>query len=181
MNTIYDWLDEVRARPGMYFTELGELETMIFGYLTALSAHRIDETVPSLTHFGDWLRRRTGWSMSRGWAVAFRREVEPDIRTERFFGFLTEFRALRPFVVASVSLGEHQVATGKRVVIRQGGPMPHPEQAQVVEYAPENLQFLRFVYPDRLETQRVLMSDARKWMEDEFGVQPYEWITPQRS
>lgn len=181
MNTVYDWLDEVRARPGMYFTELEQLETMIHGYLRALSTHRIDEGVPSLVHFPDWLRRRTGWSMSCGWADAFRREVEPEVQVKRVFGFLDEFRLLRPSIVASVILGDHHTATGKRVVIGMDGRMARPEQAQIVEYAPESLQFLRFVYPERLETQRVLMSDARKWMEDEFGVQPHEWVTPQRT
>lgn len=119
--------------------------------------------------------------MSCGWADAIRREVEPDAQTDSFFGFLEEFRALRPSMVASVILGDHHIATGKRVVIGMDGRMPRPEQAVVIEYAPEGLQFLRFTYPERLETQRVLMSDARQWMEDEFGVQPHEWITPRES
>lgn len=175
MTTIYDWLDEVEARPGMYFTRLSDLEAMIHGYRTALSNHRIDEGVPDLMHFGDWLRRKTGWSMSCGWADAIARNVEPDVQAERFFELLKEYRSLRAVVVASVVLNERHAPTGKRVIVGKDGRMDRPARTEIVEYQPLGLQHLRFIYRDRTETQRFLMEDAKRWMEEEFGVAATDW------
>lgn len=71
----FTWLDRVRAGPGMYVDEenrpVRRLEALIHGYYTALSVHGIVESVPAMTnHFSTWLRRHTGWSLSRGWGAA---------------------------------------------------------------------------------------------------------------
>jgi hypothetical protein len=74
--SIFNWLREVEKRPGMYVggdgtlgvDELRCVESMIRGYVFALNEHSIVETrAPDfLSCFGDYLRKRFGWSMSIG-------------------------------------------------------------------------------------------------------------------
>jgi hypothetical protein len=48
-----------------------DLESQIWGYLTALRNHNIVEPVPSMgRHFLYYVRQKTDWGVSRGWAGA---------------------------------------------------------------------------------------------------------------
>jgi hypothetical protein len=67
--TVFNFLREVQARPGMYLgydpqhkaEQLRALETMLRGYSFALSEHSIEE--PGLHFFGDFPK----YIASRGW------------------------------------------------------------------------------------------------------------------
>lgn len=53
---VFDWLDQIRRRPGMFVGEssapLGIIETLIGGYYAALSVHGMVEPVPAMSnHF----------------------------------------------------------------------------------------------------------------------------------
>lgn len=72
---VFAWLDDVRARPDLFVSEaeqsLDVLESMVWGYYTALSVRGIVEQVPEMTgHFSVWVHHRMRRSCSGGWAPA---------------------------------------------------------------------------------------------------------------
>src|SRR5262249_11587693 len=108
MTNLFTWLDHVCKHPAMFIRDgsLRESENMIWGYMTALQVHRIDEGLPNMRHFGVWLKQKTGWSMTCGWADAIRSHCSPpSTPLDMFFGFVNEYAPLRPLVVSSVRLG----------------------------------------------------------------------------
>ena len=74
---------------------LGQLEAQCTGWSAALAAHGIDEFGSAFnTRFRDWLRTTRGWSVSRGWAEAIRRQSKSDEAAwGMFFELLDEFAA----------------------------------------------------------------------------------------
>src|SRR5437879_1940778 len=92
---VFDWLDNHRARPPMYLRDgcLRDLESLVWGYYSALSMHGIVEEVPAMNrHFLSWLHYRTGWSCcSCGWAHALG-SLHPahDAALAAFFRFVDE-------------------------------------------------------------------------------------------
>ncbi|MCT9138958.1 hypothetical protein [Streptomyces violarus] len=99
---MYDFLEEVRLRPGMWVRRcsLQHLDSMLTGYRVALGIHDIAEPFdfwnPGMPGpFSEWL----GWRLERhsalGWAVEIEREAEQADRPamEMFFELLDEFRA----------------------------------------------------------------------------------------
>ncbi|CBG71737.1 conserved hypothetical protein [Streptomyces scabiei 87.22] len=103
LTDLYDFLDEVRLRPGMWVRgrSLLHLESILIGYTAALGVHGIDEDCDlqprSLGPFAQWLWRRLGmtYPSSLGWAVEIERKAEQtDVPAmELFFELLDEFRA----------------------------------------------------------------------------------------
>ncbi|MGW1674832.1 hypothetical protein [Streptomyces sp. NPDC002324] len=103
LTDMYDFLDEVRLRPGMWVRgrSLLHLESMLMGYTAALGVHGIDEDCDlqpgSLGPFAQWLWRRLGmtYPSSLGWAVEIERRAEQiDVPAmEMFFELVDEFRA----------------------------------------------------------------------------------------
>ncbi|WP_369144021.1 hypothetical protein [Streptomyces sp. R44] len=98
---IYDLLEEVRLRPGMWVrgSSLQHLDSMLTGYWIALEIHGVDEESDFANRgpFSDWLWKRLGmqYPSALGWAVEIEREAERrDMPTiELFFALLDEFMA----------------------------------------------------------------------------------------
>jgi len=182
---VFDWLDEVRRRPAMFIRDgsLRELESLVHGYLTAQDVHGIDEGVPSLgRHFGTWLRLKTGWSLSAGWAYAI--ETNSTDPLERFFAFTDSYRNLKPVPLARAALEPRHLPTGRRVVVGYDRLMPPPAHIDVVEYQPESLFFLRHRYEDGVEEGDIVLSgglhagtieDAKQRAADEFRIEHELW------
>jgi hypothetical protein len=187
---VFSWLDDVRQRPGMWLRERGlrDLEDLVWGYYAALHAHHLDEGVPEMTrHFSSWLRLRTGWSLSVGWAKAIERHTSSsDSALERFFTLVDDYRKLRPTTICHALLTPRHSPTGTRCLVGFGLLMPPPQKIDVVQYQHEPLHFLRFHYPEGPENGSVLITDrgneattaddARQWAQDEFQIQPEEWV-----
>ncbi|MFE7835795.1 hypothetical protein ACFU53_06905 [Streptomyces sp. NPDC057474] len=103
LTDMYDFLDEVRLRPGMWVRggSLLHLESMLIGYTAALGVHGLDEDcnlrAGSQGPFAQWLWSRLGmaYPSSLGWAVEIERRAEQtDVPAlEMFFELLDEFRA----------------------------------------------------------------------------------------
>ncbi len=103
LTDLYDFLDEVRLRPGMWVRgrSLLHLESMLIGYTAALGVHGISEDcnlrAGSQGPFAQWLWKRLGmaYPSSLGWAVEIERRAEQtDVPAmELFFQLLDEFRA----------------------------------------------------------------------------------------
>ncbi|WP_449063722.1 hypothetical protein [Planomonospora algeriensis] len=94
---MYDFLEEIRHRPGMWLRggSLRDLEAMLIGYRVALDVHGIEERFdfwPS-GPFSEWLARY-GRSSALGWAAEIERQAEPGTTPlDSFFVFLDEYRA----------------------------------------------------------------------------------------
>jgi hypothetical protein len=192
ITNVFDWLDSVERRPGMFLGDRGleELETLLWGYEAALGVHSIDEGVPRMgRHFLEWMGWRTHWSMACGWADAVASRFDGlDAQLRYFFERVREYRALRPTAVCSVALEARHQPTGKRLVIGFGQGSQAPEAIDIVQDAP--LHFLRFRYRERLVVEGLLqvnrpdgsldietsLDDARAWVQAEFQVRPDEWI-----
>ncbi|WP_329333282.1 hypothetical protein OG252_02335 [Streptomyces sp. NBC_01352] len=101
MRDVYDLLEEVRLRPGMWVrgSSLQHLSSMLFGYHVALKVHGAEELLDFRQGgpFTDWLWPRLGYEYesSLGWAVEIERMAEATNRPaiELFFELLDEFRA----------------------------------------------------------------------------------------
>jgi hypothetical protein len=192
---VFGWLDNVQQRPGMYLgaapKPLDHLQTLVHGYLAALSVHGLVEGVPSMLHFSTWLHHKTRWSTSCGWAEAIAAHSEHDAALSTFFELIAEFRTLRPTTLSIVRLSEHHQPNGVRAKIGFDGRIERPDRVDVVRYAPGVLHFLRFHYGQRLVDQHMLYTSdgshstnldfAKQWVLDEFSVQPGDWQDQSRS
>lgn len=187
-SNIFDWLDEVRLRPGMYLRDgnsLASLESMIWGYEAAISIHRIDEPTPRFDRtFLSWVRLRRGWSTSLGWADAIHRAVREGQRPlDLFFALVDEYRKVTPQVLARARLTSRNKATGKTGTDGLGRARPPPLELQIVRYAPDKLFLLRYRYPSSIEdsvlfdngSHATSLSFAKDHARREFGVTAEQW------
>jgi hypothetical protein len=102
MGSVFNVLDEIRARPNMYLgwdelhrvQQLQNLETLLRGYSIALEQHGIREAVTEFTRdFGAYLLETKGWSASCGPTAAVRDAARSDAETwELFWQLVDEFR-----------------------------------------------------------------------------------------
>jgi hypothetical protein len=194
ISNVFEWLDEVRKRPGMYIrasgndrdgASLDHLESMLWGYEAAIRAHRIDESTPRFTHsFLWWVRLRRGWSMSAGWAKAVVRSVrEGQQPLDLFFELVDEYRQVTPRVLTTVQLKASNKATGKTGTDGIGRARSPPRELQIVQYAPEKLFLLRYCYPSVVH--EVVLDDNGKYTTSlafaklharrEFGITASQW------
>ncbi|GAA1961803.1 hypothetical protein [Catenulispora subtropica] len=99
LSDIFDFLEEVRLRPGMWVRSLDELHSVLCGYRVALEVHDIGEEFDfwPIGPFAEWLWTRLGRHSSLGWWVEIEREAEELARDpiELFFTFVDEFRLER--------------------------------------------------------------------------------------
>ncbi|MGA5058581.1 hypothetical protein ACPB99_14245 [Streptomyces pseudogriseolus] len=103
MDTIHDFLDDVRLRPNMYVrgSSVLHLQSILYGYRVACEIHGVPAQTDfdHLGPFSDWLwpRLNMPYSSSLGWAVEIERAAEaagiPSLTM--FFDLWDEFRAER--------------------------------------------------------------------------------------
>ena len=99
MSHIYDYIAEMKARPGMYTTDnsLFPLEMQLYGYVACLLRNGILETYEGRKfepgEFAHWLWEELGWSGSMGFAFAIT-EHSSDSETAlvTFFELVDRFR-----------------------------------------------------------------------------------------
>ena len=100
--SVFDLLDRIRQRPGMYVggtdsepgPRLDALSLLLAGYALAVHMHEIDEPVQDFPRaFGDYLLRTRDWSASCGPITAVRRAAKSDSAAwDLFFVLVDEFR-----------------------------------------------------------------------------------------
>jgi hypothetical protein len=75
MASVFDLLDDIQARPGMFLgwtanqrkEQLRHLETLLMGYGHAVAMHDLNDPGRDfLERFGAFLKSRHGWSDARG-------------------------------------------------------------------------------------------------------------------
>jgi hypothetical protein len=103
MASVFEVIDEIRKRPGLYVggdenqrvMQLQNLEQLLFGYSLALRQHRIEEPVADfIRQFGEYLRDTKGWSASCGPVAAIIEHARSDSEAwELFWTLIDEFRA----------------------------------------------------------------------------------------
>jgi hypothetical protein len=94
---VEDFLEAVRARPGMFVGEdysLAALEHMLHGYSVALHAHGIEELGRDFNRrFSAFVYEKLDWSTSCGRADAIATNcVSAEAAFHRFFMLVDEFR-----------------------------------------------------------------------------------------
>ncbi|MFJ7154487.1 hypothetical protein ACIQUQ_06075 [Streptomyces sp. NPDC101118] len=102
LRDVYDFLDEIRLRPGMWVrgSSLQHLDSMLLGYRVAAEIHGTQDGA-EFAHtgaFSTWLWQRFNFTSSPlGWAVEIERAAEREGRPpmELFFDLLDAFRAER--------------------------------------------------------------------------------------
>lgn len=182
--TVFDFLDQVAERPGMFVGDgpdpLGILETMLHGYNVALSSHSIVESAPTMNRaFASWLRLRyPKWSLSCGWAGAITDNSSPgESPLARFFALVADYRKLVPRTLLSATLKPQHQPTGRRVVIGLRGRMDRPDRVEVARYEPAPLHVLRLFYETEVEISVVhgpnaahasTLDDAKQWLAEEL-------------
>ncbi|GAA0418473.1 hypothetical protein [Streptomyces luteireticuli] len=95
---VYDLLEQVRQRPGMWVRDgsLRELSVLLLGYHLALGVHGIDERFdfdPAAGPFAQWLSWTRGWSLSCGWVTAIEENAGEVPPLGAFFQLLDEWQA----------------------------------------------------------------------------------------
>ncbi|MFD0260143.1 hypothetical protein ACFVH7_17920 [Kitasatospora indigofera] len=97
LRNVYDVLEHVRLRPGMFVSNgsLDELALVLSGYGLALQVHGVDEgfDLGQVGPFAQWLSWTHGWSMVRGWTAAIEENCGDVPPLEAFFRLLDEWRA----------------------------------------------------------------------------------------
>jgi hypothetical protein len=96
--SIYDVLEHIRARPGMWVRQssLRELDAILFGYGLALDVHGFAEPFdfhPVDGAFPVWLTEKCGWSPAIRWSAAIERNLPDEPPLDAFFRLLDEFLA----------------------------------------------------------------------------------------
>ncbi|MFE2644456.1 barstar family protein [Streptomyces nigra] len=95
---MYDFLDQIRLRPGMWLPggSLQHLQSMLTGYRVALGLHGVDEpwAIWPEEDFSRWLHENRGIDSSLTWAAEIERST-PDGSTpvEEFFRLLGAYRS----------------------------------------------------------------------------------------
>jgi hypothetical protein len=185
--SIFAWLDEVRARPGMFVggaeRPLDVLESMVWGYYTALSTRGIVELVPEMKrHFSDWLHHRTSWSVSRGWADAIASHAQKRPHLALFFDLVDEYRGLVPVTVLRAPI----LRSNANSLPYPGWSLSPPRHVELVRYAPTRFYFLRFVGARWNHNADILATNegsretssafAKRYASEHLGVVPKSWV-----
>ncbi len=99
MPNIYDYIDEMQKRPGMFTANqtLGPLETLLHGYCTCLHLNEIKEVYEGREfnprNFSAWLYDELGWSGALGFAFAIEANTTgPKDAFDTFFKLVQQFR-----------------------------------------------------------------------------------------
>jgi hypothetical protein len=189
---VFAWLDDVRARPGMFVGDaerpLEVLESMVWGYYTALSARGIVEPVPEMTrHFSEWLRHRTGWSCSSGWAHAIASHSGKRPHLQVFFELVDEYRSLVPVVVTRARV----VGNDPRLLQPLKPEWPRPREVELVRYAPTRFHFFRFLSARWSHNGGILttpagssetsLASSKRYAVQHLGIPPAAWTRPKRA
>ncbi|MET7276569.1 hypothetical protein ABZS59_36275 [Streptomyces flaveolus] len=94
---VYDFLEQIRLRPGMWLPsgQLRDLQLILIGYRVALGVHSIDEPFAFWPEadFTRWLREKHGISSSLGWAAEIEsRTTAETTPVDEFFRLLDGYR-----------------------------------------------------------------------------------------
>jgi hypothetical protein len=151
--SVYDALEEVRNRPGMYLTKktLESLTNFYWGYRAALWSNRIpmNEGTPPFRYFTYWVERRLGKAYF-GSESGIHHPVKDSFRLiseayenseqafHKFFLLLDEFRSSEPRTVGTVNLS---TADRDRLADRISGCV----QFEAVRYLPDEGMYLILV------------------------------------
>jgi len=103
MPSIFQVLDAIRERPGMYLSwsdseraeQLRDLRKLLDGYAMAVHVHQLEEPVENFPRaFGDYLFKKFGWSGARGPIQAIRDHAASDEDAwTQFWKLVSAFKA----------------------------------------------------------------------------------------
>ena len=157
---IFDLINIIKERTSMFIPDksIKSLFTYLAGYDSCLELHSIVEKgVPLFKHFGEWLKIKFKWNLSYGWAHAITENIEKQQDPlKKFYFFVNEFRKLQPEIVLTVKSPLNQKQITITQVKKDENLLLSPKNIQIIQYFPENLFFLRYLYTKKHEDGRDL-------------------------
>ena len=118
MKSIYELLEMIRQKPGMYLGQrsLTALRGFISGYYFGREENDmlVEEEIPPFRQFHDWVARYYKWYESTaGWKNIILREVGDEAKAcDVFFELLELFKQRFPVVKHRVFLNQNHKSTG---------------------------------------------------------------------
>lgn len=180
-NTVYDIIDGLRQKPGLFVGALTDRPFEILSaFLAGLSWSKIDPGTPDVWGFWRWITARIDgisknlpdqWLLEKhGSAAAY----------EAFFDYLDEYRACKEIEISVLNSASMAPGTHLRDYMGSIHSPPKPDKIYVGQYSPSNVFFLGEVYGDNIEcwfpyhqTANDAMEDARRM----WGVPLSAWTT----
>lgn len=98
MSPLFEMLEKIKARPGLYIgkASVSDLFMFIVGYRTAREELGVEPTATELDFYGEfqiWLQQRLGLRTSNSWAKMIEFGCgDEQAAFERFFELINEFR-----------------------------------------------------------------------------------------
>jgi hypothetical protein len=152
-NNLYQILDLIRARPGLYIGE--KSITLLCGWIAGwgfvLGEDAYQGTHPPFADFNDWVALRLGfYESTSGWRrmlLSSDEANDEESAFDRFFMLLDEFRARQARIVLHAAVNQSRkpkdwIDTAERKVL------PWPERLEIIKYTHDKGVFLRFVSKD---------------------------------
>ena len=157
---IFDLIDIIKEHISMFIPDksIKSLSTYLAGYESCLKLHSIVEKgVPLFKHFGEWLKTKFDWNLSYGWAHAITENTEEQqVPLQKFYSLVNEFRKLQLEVVLTMKFPSNQKIIPIIQTKKDENLILSPKKIQIIQYIPENLFFLRFLYTEKQEDDRDL-------------------------
>jgi hypothetical protein len=177
--TVYDLLDALRRRPGMFLG--GKSIALLQAFLSGLSFAELPPGTPSFWDFSQWFGvRARPESSSFPW-----HHIEESVGAERavdaFFEYLDEFRSNTPRELARVQPPFHPMF----IVVENGERIAPeiPEHIALLELTPSNVIFVceHYAAREKPEAQAFgTIHEAHVAVERKWGVAPHRWIVNER-
>jgi len=147
---IYELLDALRKRPGMYLGNSGRSSfNTLIAFVTALEFANLEKGSPSFWGFSRWITGRVdGMSTSMPW-YWMEHEWGNEKAFEMFFELLDEYRTCKSICLCRAIIREHKP---KFFALSSDGKRIEPEkpfEVCVSQFAPANVYYLLEIYMNR--------------------------------
>ncbi|MBS1797468.1 MAG: hypothetical protein JSS81_26835 [Acidobacteria bacterium] len=181
---IYDLLEALRKRPGLYLGSFGDYSfKCLHSFLSGLSISKHQQIeFHSFWEFGRWVSARLeDWSTSMPF-YQLEEELGNDAAFERYFELLDEFKACEQVCHEKALILETHKPNFYQIPPDDIHGRIEPEKPLVIcvgQYAPSNVFYLYEIYADRSEkhypyqnsVEEVKAETKRRW-----SVAENEWI-----
>ena len=167
--TIYELLEAVHKRPGLYLG--GRSFHMLQGFISGIAYADLDPGGPSFWEYNRWITARIdGISLNLPWDW-IEEMFGNDQAFSLFFAYLEEYRQCR--LVTLKLTGNTEPDPKFRVVNTEGKQLkpPKPDQLCIGQYAPSDVYFLGELYGETIKKDfpyfrsiKAVMDEAKlKW------------------
>jgi len=187
MPTIYDMIDRIRRRPGVYIYEpsLRLLRAFINGYQFAVFDNNVplEAEEPPFWAFHDWVAKKFHRDNSgKGWCRIICEEAGSDAAAQDlFFQLLDEFRQRTPETIYRIQLPPDFTPPGRghRWMVVDGREIPGepPAEIRLVKYRDDETYWLYYIERNggRMDYHFSTCEQSMARVEETFGFSADAW------